>query len=64
MAKVKIEQNREICIGCGTCVAVCGDNWEMKDDSKASPKKTELEEAGCNKQAEESCPVSCITVIE
>lgn len=59
----KITQDREKCIGCGSCAAVC-DNWEMRDDGKAYPKKTEVEEVGCNKEAEEICPVGCIKVEE
>jgi len=62
MAKVTIEMNRDACIGCGACAAVCPDNWEMKEDGKSAPKQTELEEAGCNEQAAASCPVKCITV--
>lgn len=64
MAKVKISQDRDACIGCGACVAACPDNWEMADDGKSRPKKTELDDVGCNKQAEEVCPVQCITVTE
>jgi ferredoxin len=59
----KIIQDHEKCIGCGSCVAVC-DNWEMGDDGKAKPKKTEVEEVGCNKEAEEICPVECIKIEE
>ena len=61
---IKIKQDREKCIGCGACVAVCPDNWEMEEDGKSSPKKTELEEVGCNKEAAGACPVSIIEVIE
>jgi ferredoxin len=59
----KITQDHEKCIGCGSCVAVC-DNWEMTDDGKAKPKKTEVGEVGCNKEAEEICPVECIKIKE
>ncbi len=59
----KIKQDLEKCIGCGSCVAVC-DNWEMREDGKAHPKKTELEEIGCNKEAKEICPVECIEIEE
>ena len=59
----KIKQDREKCIGCGSCVAVCGDNWEM-DGNKSKAKKTEVEEIGCNQQAADSCPVGIITVEE
>lgn len=60
--KYKIIQKRELCIGCGACVSVCSGNWEMKSDSKASPKKTSIEEKDlkCNKEAADICPVKCI----
>jgi len=60
----QIKQEREKCIGCGSCVALCPDNWELKDDNKATPKKTELEDLGCNQQAADSCPVQCIKIIK
>lgn len=60
--KYKITHDRDKCIGCGACAAVCPDNWEMKDDMKASPKKTELDDIGCNQQAAESCPVQIIHI--
>ena len=58
---VKIEQTHSDCIGCGACVAVC-DNWEMGPDGKARAKKTDVPEAGCNKEAADVCPVGCIRV--
>jgi len=61
MPKYKIEFNRDECIGCGACAAVC-DNWTMEGD-KAKPKKVNLEEIGCNKDAEETCPVQAIKVV-
>ncbi|MFH1972303.1 MAG: ferredoxin [archaeon] len=60
----KIKQNREMCIGCGSCVAVCGENWEMKDDNKSAPKKTEVKKIGCNQKAADTCPVGIISVEE
>ncbi len=52
------------CIGCGVCVALCPDNWELGTDGKAHPKKTEVEELGCNEQAAKSCPMKCISIEE
>ncbi len=61
MAKYKIIQNRDVCIGCGACVSVCPDNWVMKGD-KSHPKKTEINDIGCNKEAADVCPVQCIKI--
>ncbi len=33
----RIIQDTEACIGCGSCEAVCPQNWIMKED-KASPR--------------------------
>lgn len=59
---VKIRQEHEKCIGCGHCVEVCPDNWEMSPDGKAKPKKTTVKEVGCNKKAADECPVKCIYI--
>jgi len=61
MGKYKIIFNKEACIGCGACVAICPENWEMKGD-KASPKKIELESLGCNQKAADACPVTAIKI--
>jgi len=70
----KVIQQRDKCIGCGTCVAVCPAFWQMGDDGKSQLKgskeagegKFELEVAdvGCNKEAAASCPVQIIIVEE
>lgn len=70
MAKVILERN--LCIGCGACQAVCEKYWEMQNDGKtnllgskkAEDEKYELElpDTGCNQQAADSCPVQCIHV--
>jgi len=64
MAKTyKIKQEHDKCIGCGACVAVCPENWVMKD-GKAVPKKTTIseKELKCNKEADDVCPVKCIHI--
>jgi len=67
----KITHEVEKCIGCGACVAVCPDFWEMGDDGKSHLKKAkkkgknevlEVKDEKCNKDAENTCPVQCIHV--
>ena len=58
--KVLIDQ--EACIGCGLCVQVCPDVYEMQGD-KAVAKMEEVPEdkAEETKNAGEQCPVNAIT---
>jgi len=60
MSKYKIIFAREECLGCGACTSC--DNWNIEDDGKASPIKTELNDIGCNKQAAEICPIKIIKI--
>jgi len=59
---VTIKQDHEACIGCGACVSVCPQNWEIGKDGKSHPKKTNVKEVGCNQEAADVCPVGCITI--
>jgi len=58
--KVKIDEAK--CIGCGTCVSICGDCFELVDGiSHFKPGECE----DCNlKEVAESCPVEAIIVEE
>ena len=67
----KVIHERDKCIGCGACAAVCPDFWEMADDGKSKLKggkkagsnfELTVKEAGCNKDAANTCPVQCIIV--
>ncbi len=68
----KVTQEREKCIGCGTCVAVCPDFWVMGEDGKATLKDSkdagngifelEVDNPGCCKEVESACPVQIIHV--
>ncbi|MDO8648136.1 MAG: ferredoxin [Candidatus Diapherotrites archaeon] len=62
MAKFKIEHDREGCISCGACAAVCPENWEMASDGKSKCLKTDLEILGCNETAASGCPVNVIHI--
>ncbi|MGM0439417.1 MAG: ferredoxin [Patescibacteria group bacterium] len=70
---MKIIFDRENCIGCGSCIAACPDNWEMGDDGKANLKNSEeedgkkvleIDEEGCNGQARDLCPVQVIKITD
>ena len=74
----KLIHERWKCIGCGACVSVAPDFWDMGDDGKVKMKvehnikKTnegELHEAeikdeqvAANEEAANVCPVQCIKV--
>ena len=54
---IKIDE--EMCIGCGTCQAICPEVFEMDNDGKA--KIISQTESPCIKEALESCPVNAIS---
>jgi ferredoxin len=55
---VSIDKN--LCISCGTCVAMCPDTFIIDDNGKAEVIKDESSE--CAKNAAVSCPVQAIAV--
>ncbi|MFH1523028.1 MAG: ferredoxin [Patescibacteria group bacterium] len=55
---MSIKIDKELCIGCGTCEAICPDNFKMNDDGKADV--ISQEEKDCVKAAAESCAVQAI----
>ena len=68
---VKVILERPLCIGCSNCAQVCPEFWEMAEDGfshlKGSGKEgeneeREFDEAGCNMQAAEECPATCIHI--
>ena len=74
----KLVHERWKCIGCGACIAVAGEFWDMGGDGKAvmklkhivkNVKDGELHEAELkasevapNEEAANTCPVTCIKV--
>lgn len=56
--------NRELCIGCGLCVATCPSVFELDDESLSRTITTDVPkelEQSCN-EAAENCPVGAIIV--
>ena len=68
MARYKIEQDHENCIGCGACVAACDKFWEMGKDGKSWIKKgktkLEVDDLECNMDAAQTCPVNVIHIFD
>ncbi|MFC1651871.1 ferredoxin [Patescibacteria group bacterium] len=58
--KIKIDQN--LCIGCGACVSLCPDVFELKEDGKANVKDEKACEKCDCKRAKEACPVQAISI--
>jgi len=54
-----VKINKETCIGCGACVSVCPEVFEMGDDGKAKVKAQK--DIPCVKEAIDSCPVQAIS---
>jgi ferredoxin len=60
MAKVKV--NEELCIGCGTCEALCPKVFKM-ENGKSKVISEDCEDCDC-REAVESCPASAISIVE
>ncbi|WP_326908657.1 ferredoxin [Sedimentibacter sp. MB31-C6] len=56
--------DRDTCIGCGVCVALCPDVFELDDENISvvisDPVPTEFE--SCAEESKQECPVGAITV--
>lgn len=56
----KVSINKEKCVGCGSCEAICAATFEVKD-GKARVKK-QPSKITCEKEAADSCPVNAIKI--
>lgn len=62
MDKSKIRVDQDICIGCGSCVAVAPNTFGLDDESKKAVLTSgeNCDEEGTVKDAADCCPVNCI----
>ena len=49
-----------VCIGCGTCVALCPAVFQLNDDGKSHVVDSKAAAENEVQQAIDSCPVQCI----
>lgn len=59
---MKVEVDKDVCIGCGLCPSIAPDLFEMGDDGKAHTITSDVP-AGLQdeaKESESSCPVNAI----
>ena len=61
---MEVKVNKDACIGCGACQAVCPEVFELDDDGYAKTIKNEIkdEEKDAVIEASEGCPTSAIKV--
>jgi len=63
---MKASVDKELCLGCGICVEVCPEVFEMDDDNKAQAKVNLVppESEGSCRDAADQCPESAIKIEE
>lgn len=63
---MKVKVNREACIGCGACAAICEDVFEIDDEGLSVTKVEEVEKKLEQevRDAADSCPTAAIIVEE
>ncbi len=63
---MKASVDKELCLGCGLCVEVCPDVFDMNEDNKAEAKVDRVppEAEGSCREAADQCPSSAIEIEE
>ncbi len=63
---MKAKVNKDACIGCGACAAICEDVFEISDEGFSEVKKEEVpkDKKDDVKSAAEACPTGAIEVKE
>ena len=63
---MKVKVNKDSCIGCGACAAICEGVFEIGDDglSKVKLDKVPEDKVDAAKEAIESCPTAAIEEVK
>lgn len=61
---MKVIVNKDACIGCGACAAICDSVFEIDDEGLSTLKDDEVEkdEEELVRDAQDSCPTGAIEV--
>jgi len=61
---MKTDIDKDLCIGCGTCVSIAPKSFKLTDDSKVEVIEPQEDDEVKIKEAIDSCPVSAIKSID
>lgn len=63
---MEVKLNRDACIGCGACAAICPDVFEIDDEGLSKVVSTEIkaENVGDVKDAIDTCPTGAIESVD
>ena len=63
---MKVKVNKDACIGCGACAAICDEVFEINDEglSEAKVEKVKEEFQDEVRDAADSCPTGAIVIEE
>ena len=63
---MKVRVNKDACIGCGACAAICDEVFEINDEGLSEAKVEEVKEELQDevRDAADSCPTGAIEVEE
>ncbi len=61
---MKVKVNKDACIGCGACAAICDEVFEINDEGLSEAKVEEVKEELQDevRDAADSCPTGAIEV--
>ena len=59
---MKVSLDSQKCIGCGVCCQVCPDVFSLDEAAGVAKVARPETDEPCAREAESSCPVSCIRV--